>query len=191
MKRSDSEIAAYAKGAGISGGNVAVAVAIALAESGGDDHSHNPVPPDDSYGLWQINMLGSLGPSRRQQFGISSNEALYDPGTNAKAMAILSGQGSNWRPWTTYTSGKYRMFLARGETAAGTSADVTTQTVSLPSLSGLSKLADLFTDKGTWIRVGMTLAGVILIALALIRLTGINPLPQAKMLKLAKKVIAK
>jgi hypothetical protein len=42
-----------------------VAVAIALAESGGNPAAHNPVPPDDSWGLWQINMRGHLGPVRR------------------------------------------------------------------------------------------------------------------------------
>lgn len=81
-------------------------VGIAYAESGGDPSKHNAKPPDDSYGLWQINMLGSMGPDRRKKFGISSNEALYDPATNAKAAYIIyKEQGLN--AWTTYKSGAY------------------------------------------------------------------------------------
>lgn len=38
-----------------------------------------------SYGLWQINMGGSLGPARRAQFGISDDAALLDPRINAMA----------------------------------------------------------------------------------------------------------
>src|SRR3982750_492240 len=60
--------------------------AIALAESNGNPTAHNAVPPDDSYGLWQINMRGKLGPARRQAFGIQSNTELFDPTKNARAM---------------------------------------------------------------------------------------------------------
>lgn len=88
-----------------------VAAAIAIAESGGNPNAHNPNPPDDSYGLWQINMLGSMGPSRRQQFGLNSNAALFDPLTNAKAAVALSGGGKNFGPWSTYTNGAFRTYL--------------------------------------------------------------------------------
>lgn len=90
---------------------VAIMVAIALAESGGNSKSYNPKPPDNSYGLWQINMIGELGPERRKQFGISSNEQLFDPATNVRAAKMIrdsSGLGS----WTTYTGGKYKNFLS-------------------------------------------------------------------------------
>jgi hypothetical protein len=105
------------------GGNPAqapVAAAIALAESGGNPQSHNAVPPDNSYGLWQINMLGSMGPSRRSAFGLSSNEQLFDPLTNAKAAVALSGGGSNFKAWSTYTNGAYKSHL-NGQ-GAGTDA---------------------------------------------------------------------
>lgn len=46
---------------------------------------------EDSIGLFQINMGGSLGASRRAQFGISDNSALYDPVQNARAAAIIWG----------------------------------------------------------------------------------------------------
>lgn len=100
------------KQAGGSPASAAVAAAIALAESGGRPDAHNPKPPDDSYGLWQINMLGRLGPARRQQFGLSSNTALFDPLTNAKAAVAISGGGSNFGAWSTYTNGAYKSHLS-------------------------------------------------------------------------------
>ena len=101
----------YASAAGCSADQARTAAAVAQAESGGNPRAHNAVPPDDSYGLWQINMLGPLGPARRAAFGISSNDALYDPATNARAMFQVSGGCSNFNPWTTYTHGTYRAFL--------------------------------------------------------------------------------
>lgn len=86
-----------------------VAAAVALAESGGNPTAHNAKPPDDSYGLWQINMYGSLGPSRRNAFGLNSNTQLFDPLTNAKA-AVAIGKGG-FGPWTTFTSGAYKKYL--------------------------------------------------------------------------------
>jgi hypothetical protein len=117
-----AEIAAVAKGAGFSGQSLQIAVAVALAESGGNPRAHNRVPPDDSYGLWQINMLGSLGPARRKQFGLSSNSQLFDPSTNARAAWAISNRGTNWRPWSVYLFGQYRLQMARaaeGVKAAG------------------------------------------------------------------------
>lgn len=51
-----------------------------------------------SYGLWQINMSGSLGPQRLALFGLSNPSQLLDPTTNAMAAYRLSG-GSNLSPW--------------------------------------------------------------------------------------------
>jgi hypothetical protein len=97
---------------------IATATAIAWAESDLNPRAHNATPPDDSYGLWQINMLGSLGPARRTKFGLQSNEELYSPATNARAMASISLGGTNWQPWTTYTRGTYRQYLPRVREAA-------------------------------------------------------------------------
>lgn len=99
---------------------VAVATAIAWAESGGNATAHNPnrATGDDSYGLWQINMLGSMGPRRRILFGISSNEKLLDPVTNANAMVKLwLNKGRSFRDWTTYNNGKYKSFLPQAREA--------------------------------------------------------------------------
>lgn len=105
------EIASVAAGAGFSGDALRIAVAIALAESGGNPGAHNPVWPDDSYGLWQINMIGSLGPQRRAAFGLNSNNDLFDPAVNARLAYAISSGGSNFTPWTTFTHGKYLAYL--------------------------------------------------------------------------------
>jgi hypothetical protein len=107
-----------ARSAGFSSITAIVATAVALAESGGNPRAHNPVPPDDSYGLWQINMIGAMGPERRAAFGLSSNEQLYDPLTNARAAYAISHGGTNFRPWTTFTSGAYLSHLGVAKAAA-------------------------------------------------------------------------
>lgn len=111
-KLSPEQIARYAHGAGFRGDDLTTAVAIALAESGGDTRTHNSVPPDDSYGLWQINMLGALGPARRHEFGLDADRELFDPKTNAAAAYDVSGRGASFEPWSTYTSGDYKHHLA-------------------------------------------------------------------------------
>ena len=68
-----------------------MAAEIAMAESGGNP---NAVSPTNDYGLWQIN-------------GSNGSLATLDPYANAKSAIILSGNGTNWGPWTTYTSGAY------------------------------------------------------------------------------------
>jgi LysM repeat protein len=76
------------------GGSPAVevtAASIAMAESGGNQFATGTV---GERGYWQINPVnGSL--------------STYDPYGNARAAVIMSGNGTNWSPWTTYTSGAY------------------------------------------------------------------------------------
>lgn len=113
------QVAALALGAGLAPDKAIIAVAVAKPESGWrtEAFNGNGGTGDLSYGLWQINMIGTLGPARRQQFGITTNEQLFDPQTNAKAMAIVSGGGSNWSPWTGYKSGAYHAYLAEATAA--------------------------------------------------------------------------
>lgn len=177
---SDGQIASAAKSAGFSGGQVAIITAIALAESSGNMYAHNPIPPDNSYGLTQINMLGGMGPERRKRYGLTSNDQLFDPVTNMRAAYDISGQGKNWRPWSTYTNGAYRLYLNRSEKAAGTPAgDVPTAGgtgATQASLSGgidsFGKAADFLTAWQTWARAGMILGGSILVLVALSVMSG-------------------
>lgn len=100
-------IQAYAATAGFTGNDLATAVAIALAESGGNpsavgDTSLAPAN-GPSIGLWQIN----IGSRANPQYA-SAN--LADPQTNANAaFALYSARG--FQPWSTYTNGAYQAFL--------------------------------------------------------------------------------
>jgi Lysozyme like domain len=98
-----------ALGAGFTASDARTMTQIAWGESGWNPRAHNPNSStgDNSYGLWQINMLGSMGPSRRKALGLTSNEQLYDPATNARAARMIwKSQGFN--AWSVYRSKKYR-----------------------------------------------------------------------------------
>ncbi len=105
-----------ASAAGFAGQDLVTAVAVAMGESSLNAGAFNGTGADQSYGLWQINMQGDKGPERRQAFGISSNEALYDPGVNARAaMSVYNSQG--WGAWSVHTDGSYRQHLSQAQTA--------------------------------------------------------------------------
>lgn len=171
------EIAGYAYAAGLRNpAKIAMAVAIAEAESGGNPNAHNPKGRDNSYGLWQINMKAHT----TAELGISSNEALYDPVTNARAMVRISKSGSSWSPWTTYplraaaylppATAATAAFLANPSTAAqyavaGTQAvtDATgvgqlASTVSEAVQTPL-RVVNWLTEPGTWIRIALFALG--------------------------------
>lgn len=84
------QVAAVALAVGLSPDAAVTATAIAMRESGGNTAAHNPVPPDDSYGLWQINRLAHPQYSPAQ---------LTTAAGNAAAMFELSRGGTNWGPW--------------------------------------------------------------------------------------------
>ena len=84
-------------------------IGIAGGESSFNPRAFNPDAStgDQSYGLFQINMLGDLGPERRAQFGLRSNEELYDPVTNIRAAKkIYDTQGLE--AWGAYTNQSYK-----------------------------------------------------------------------------------
>lgn len=105
----DAKLVEVLKAAGFTGEALSIAYGVAKAESGGvaNRHSHPSLTKDDSFGLFQINMLGDLGPDRRKTHGLSSNEDLYDPATNARVAYAISQGGTNWKPWSAYTNGRY------------------------------------------------------------------------------------
>lgn len=116
---SPAQIAAYVRGAGVREELVPTMTAIALAESSGNPTAHNPNARtgDNSYGLFQVNMIGGLGPERRRQFGLSANEELFDPVVNATAAKrILDSQGLN--AWSVHKSGAYKRFMDQAQQGA-------------------------------------------------------------------------
>ncbi len=105
----------YLQQAGLTGEALRMAWAIGMAESGGDPNAFNGNSDtgDQSYGLFQINMLGDLGPSRLEQYGLSSNDELFDPAVNIRVMIAMSGNCSDWSPWSTYNRGDYEEYLGQ------------------------------------------------------------------------------
>jgi Lysozyme like domain len=114
------DVVKVAYAAGFRGSALQTMVAITEPESGRNPRAHNPNPPDDSYGLWQINMLGSMGPDRARQWGLDPNapyDELYDPNVNARAAWDLSGGGTNFRPWSTYNRSDYQQYMDEARAA--------------------------------------------------------------------------
>ena len=104
------KVAQAAHGAGFRDQTLVKMVAIARAESGWDPRAHNPNPPDNSFGLWQINMIGALGPERRKLLGIDSNEELFDPATNARAAKLIHKQ-QGFEAWSVFLHGTFKAHL--------------------------------------------------------------------------------
>jgi Lysozyme like domain len=107
---SGAKVAEAAHGAGFRDETLITMVAIAKAESGWNPRAHNPTPPDNSFGLWQINMIGNLGPERRKLFGIDSDDELFDPATNARAAKIIHTQ-QGFGAWSVFLHGTFKQHL--------------------------------------------------------------------------------
>lgn len=98
--------------AGFRANALEIAFAVALAESGGKATAHNDDAStgDNSYGLFQINMLGAMGPERRKLYELKSNDELFKPEVNARVAFEISDSGKDWSPWSTYNNGAYKKY---------------------------------------------------------------------------------
>lgn len=123
-KLTGEQMARLAYNAGFRGDDLATALAVAYAESNWRTGAHNPNAStgDNSFGLFQINMLGALGPDRLQRYGLNRNEDLYDPQTNARvAYSMFSSSG--FSPWSTWKRGEHEQYMDIARNAIS-SADV-------------------------------------------------------------------
>lgn len=86
---------------GFKGQALKTAWAVAMRESNGRPiaHNDNVATGDNSYGIFQINMLGNLGDARREKFGLTANADLFDPVTNAKVAFHMTKGGTDWTSW--------------------------------------------------------------------------------------------
>lgn len=101
---SDDALIAILKQAGFSGNGLKMAWAISIKESTGRPMALNK--SSNCYGLFQINMTGSMGPDRREKYGLSSNSDLYNPLINAQIAYQMSNGGKDWSAWSTENSAK-------------------------------------------------------------------------------------
>jgi hypothetical protein len=108
----DAQLISVLKSAGFKGQQLKEAWAIAKRESGGRPGAFNgnASTGDKSYGLFQINMIGNLGPTRMAKFELSAYEDLFDPYRNAEIAYYMSQGGKNWSAWYGLTP-KAREFL--------------------------------------------------------------------------------
>jgi hypothetical protein len=98
---SPEELKSLLRSVGFRGESLRQAWGVAMKESTGRPRSHNdnPATGDNSYGLFQINMIGSLGPARLKQFDLEKNSDLFDPVRNAEIAFFMSNGGKNWSAW--------------------------------------------------------------------------------------------
>lgn len=157
---SASQIAGYAKNAGVPPGQVAIATAIALAESGGQTDATSPTNSNGTrdMGLWQINSVHT---------NLLSGHDVYDPAQNAAMMFTLSKGGTNWNAWSVYKNGAYMKHLGNAQAVTPDTTVTPIQNQSVQTdFSAVQKFAQVITDPHTWVRIGMILGGAIMLYIA-------------------------
>jgi hypothetical protein len=103
---------------GFEGQGLKTAWAVVMTESNGRPKAHNSNTRtgDNSYGLFQINMIGALGDARIEKYELAKNEDLLDPVTNAEIAFHMSAKGTNFSAWKVsgYNKGseRFESFLA-------------------------------------------------------------------------------
>jgi hypothetical protein len=102
---SDKDLKILLKLVGFEGQNLKEAWAIAKKESNGRPFAFNGnhETGDSSYGIFQINMLGMLGPDRRNKYDLDHNADLFNPVVNAQIAFHMSNGGENWSAWKGIT----------------------------------------------------------------------------------------
>ncbi len=107
-KLSRDQIRSLAEQAGFSGGDLDIAVAVALAESGGDPRAVGDlkITAGGSVGLWQINL---------HYHPEYTKEELFDPRTNANAAYdIYVARGETFLDWSTFKTAAYLSYMPQG-----------------------------------------------------------------------------
>lgn len=107
---------------GFNGKALRTAYAVSIAESGGRSNAVGDVNLQNekwgpSIGLFQIR---SLKDWKKWNDPYRDAKRLPDPSYNTDAALKKSKQGSNWKPWTTYTQGSYLKHLAEADSMAAT-----------------------------------------------------------------------
>ena len=106
------ELKELLRATGFEGEVLKLAWGIVMRESRGGPTAHNGnrKTGDNSYGLFQINMIGNLGKDRRERYGLSTDEELFNPVTNARVAFLMSGKGKDFGAWgvgkNAYNGGK-------------------------------------------------------------------------------------
>jgi hypothetical protein len=110
---SDEDLKDLLMAVGFEGKGLKTAWAIAKRESNGRPMAYNGNrnTGDSSYGIFQINMLGSLGTDRKEKFNLKSNVLLFDPTINAEIAYHMTNGGINWSAWKGLTQRAKEFYL--------------------------------------------------------------------------------
>ena len=110
---SDEDLKDLLMAVGFEGKGLKTAWAIAKRESNGRPMAYNGNrnTGDSSYGIFQINMLGSLGTDRKEKFNLKSNVLLFDPTINAEIAYHMTNGGINWSAWKGLTPRAQEFYL--------------------------------------------------------------------------------
>jgi hypothetical protein len=178
---SDVQLAQIVHMGGFSGINtVTTGVAIVMAESGGQPKARN-TNSDGSVdrGMWQIN---------NKAHPDVSDSVADDPIGATKAAYKISNGGKNWKPWATYTSGKYLLFMPRAAAAVAliplntSPSDLAGQVVAAApggdAISGVAtaissatsvlvKTGQWIGNPHNWVRITEVLAGAVAVIIGL------------------------
>jgi hypothetical protein len=97
---------------GFRGQGLVKAWAVAKKESNGRPiaFNGNVNTGDNSFGIFQINMLRDLGPDRRAKFGLNFSAELLNPVINAQIAYHMSNGGKVWTAWHGITP-KTKMWM--------------------------------------------------------------------------------
>lgn len=149
-------------------------VAIALRESAGCPTATNLVPPDNSWGLWQINVNPGANQGVLAALGLSDPSQLLDPATNAAAAFMIWGGSPNnlQVAWSINSPGyaqAYQNNLPAAQAAAlsvaGSSGDTTTAATDDSGDSSSLAVSLGLSDQQLAIGAGLLLAGLALVVL--------------------------
>lgn len=155
--------------AGFPAAAIPIMVAISYAESGFNTLANLVTTKEDSVGIFQINLRAHPSVSRA---------CAQDPFCAAKAAYTISNRGTNFNPWTVYTSGAYKQWLSLWP--GGGAASPTDPPVG-PTQGGTDPTDPTTVGKGTHAR---TVAEEIALAL------GLDPNQAYQLLQLASHGVA-
>jgi hypothetical protein len=152
--RGAAGVALAAAQVGFAGQGLRLAVAVGLAESGGNPAARNLNPPtpgcphgSTDRGAWQLSTCyhPEVGDACADDLACAARETYW-----------ITAGGSDWREWTTYTSGAYRAQLAAADQAIAALAAATTAGgvppgFGTPGPCGLSPATDYAKHLVTWL----------------------------------------
>lgn len=158
---SNKDLRTILTAAGFREKNIETAIDVIRAESGGIPGRHSPpeLKRDDSYGLFQINMLSNaannyMGAGRNEyykqkygKYGYKGPESLYNPYINALIAAEMSGKGNTWTKHWVNTSSK----LGIDGSGSGSSKDTGDSSFFGSITKGVGSFKDWLTEKAPWV----------------------------------------